>query len=94
MNEHREEKPVQADKRRNLRAPLLVRKVRLEEGRKVFFGYGKNLSRGGIYHRYSQPPRTRHQGHGRAAASPAARRRGSLPVRSRLETPLSGGIPP
>jgi len=49
MNEQRDAKPVQTDKRRNLRAPLLVRKVRLEEDRKVFFGYGKNLSRGGIF---------------------------------------------
>lgn len=42
-------RPVQTDKRRTLRAPLLVRKVRLEDKREVFFGYSKNLSRGGMF---------------------------------------------
>jgi len=41
--------PVQADLRRTLRTPLLVRKVRLEDAREVFFGYSKNLSRGGMF---------------------------------------------
>jgi len=41
--------PVQASRRRSPRAPLLVRKLKLEDNRKVFFGYGKNLSRGGIF---------------------------------------------
>lgn len=44
-----EPQPVQANQRRTLRAPLLVRKIRLEENRKVFFGYSKNLSRGGMF---------------------------------------------
>jgi len=44
-----DQQPVQADQRRTLRAPLLVRKVRLEDEREVFFGYSKNLSRGGMF---------------------------------------------
>ncbi len=37
------------DQRARLRAPLLVLKVRLEDNGKVFFGYAKNISRGGIF---------------------------------------------
>lgn len=37
------------DKRKKLRAPLLVLKVRLDDGGKVFFGYAKNISRSGIF---------------------------------------------
>jgi uncharacterized protein (TIGR02266 family) len=35
--------------RKNLRAPLMVLKVRVDDGRKVFFGYAKNISRGGLF---------------------------------------------
>ncbi|RME41766.1 MAG: TIGR02266 family protein [Deltaproteobacteria bacterium] len=49
MSEEQNDKPVQVDKRCNLRAPILVRKVRVEENRRVFFGYAKNLSRGGLF---------------------------------------------
>lgn len=49
MAEGQEDRPVQVDKRCNLRAPILVRKVRVEENRRVFFGYAKNLSRGGLF---------------------------------------------
>ncbi|RMF43070.1 MAG: TIGR02266 family protein [Deltaproteobacteria bacterium] len=49
MNQGHDDKPIQADKRCNLRAPILVRKVRVEENRRVFFGYAKNLSRGGLF---------------------------------------------
>lgn len=41
--------PAQGDKRARLRAPLLVLKVRLEDGGKVFFGYARNISRSGIF---------------------------------------------
>ena len=40
---------IQADKRKNLRAPLLTLRVRLDDGRKVFFGYTKNISRSGMF---------------------------------------------
>ena len=39
----------QGDLRGNFRSPLLVLKVRLEDGGKVFFGYGKNISRSGMF---------------------------------------------
>lgn len=39
----------QEDKRKKLRAPLLVRKVQLDDGGKVFFGYAKNISCDGIF---------------------------------------------
>ncbi|MBE0596034.1 MAG: PilZ domain-containing protein [Desulfuromonadales bacterium] len=37
------------DQRARLRAPLLVLKVRLEDGGKVFFGYARNISRSGMF---------------------------------------------
>jgi len=40
---------TQADKRKNLRSPLLTLRVRLDDGRKVFFGYTKNISRSGMF---------------------------------------------
>jgi len=40
---------AQADKRKNLRSPLLTLRVRLDDGRKVFFGYTKNISRSGMF---------------------------------------------
>lgn len=44
-----------ADKRARLRVPLLVLKMRLEDGGKVFFGYAKNISRGGFFIASSNP---------------------------------------
>jgi uncharacterized protein (TIGR02266 family) len=38
-----------ASARKNLRAPLMVLKVKVDDGRKVFFGYAKNISRGGLF---------------------------------------------
>jgi uncharacterized protein (TIGR02266 family) len=40
---------VQADKRKNLRAPLLTLRVKLDDGSKAFFGYTKNISRSGMF---------------------------------------------
>jgi uncharacterized protein (TIGR02266 family) len=37
------------DQRRNLRAPLLIQKVKMDDGRRVFFGYAKNVSRSGLF---------------------------------------------
>ena len=39
----------QGDRRRNLRKPLLVQRVRLDDGRRVFFGYAKNISQSGMF---------------------------------------------
>lgn len=39
----------QGDRRRDLRKPLLVQRVRLDDGRKVFFGYAKNISQSGMF---------------------------------------------
>lgn len=39
----------QKNKRRATRAPLIVEKVPVEDGQKTFFGYAKNLSRGGLF---------------------------------------------
>jgi uncharacterized protein (TIGR02266 family) len=51
MSEGGQEKPQQpqGEPRRNLRSPLLVLRVRLDDGRKTFFGYAKNIGRGGIF---------------------------------------------
>lgn len=38
-----------ADKRLNLRAPLIIQKVHLDSERPVFFGYSKNISCSGIF---------------------------------------------
>ena len=35
--------------RKYLRAPLIVLKVKLDDGRRTFFGYTKNISRSGIF---------------------------------------------
>jgi len=39
----------QVDKRLALRVPLIVEKVPCEDTGKTFFGYAKNLSRGGLF---------------------------------------------
>ena len=43
------ERPVQKDRRRTLRNPLPVLKVKVDENRRVFFGYARNISRGGFF---------------------------------------------
>ncbi len=51
MSEHgktQQSRPT-ADLRRNLRSPLIVLKVKLEEGTRAFFGYAKNISRSGMF---------------------------------------------
>lgn len=40
---------IQANKRKNLRSPLLTLRVKLDDGSKVFFGYTKNISRSGMF---------------------------------------------
>jgi uncharacterized protein (TIGR02266 family) len=40
---------TQQDRRRALRSPLIVLRARLESDRKTFFGYAKNISRGGMF---------------------------------------------
>lgn len=40
---------TQENQRRSVRAPLIVEKIPCEDGRKTFFGYAKNLSRGGLF---------------------------------------------
>jgi uncharacterized protein (TIGR02266 family) len=42
-------RPVQADRRLNLRSPMIVLEAKFEDGRKTFFGYAKNISRGGMF---------------------------------------------
>jgi uncharacterized protein (TIGR02266 family) len=51
MNEQTSNKsPVdQANQRKSLRSPLLVLKVKVDDGRKFFFGYAKNISRSGMF---------------------------------------------
>lgn len=39
----------QASQRNNLRAPLIVEKIPCQDGQKTFFGYAKNISRGGLF---------------------------------------------
>ena len=40
---------VQQNKRKNLRAPILTLRVKLDDGQKVFFGYAKNISATGMF---------------------------------------------
>lgn len=40
---------LRSDRRKNLRKQLLVLKVRGEDQKGVFFGYGKTLSKGGMF---------------------------------------------
>jgi len=39
----------QKDKRCTLRVPLIVEKLPCGDGRRTFFGYARNLSRGGVF---------------------------------------------
>ncbi|PLX94821.1 MAG: pilus assembly protein PilZ [Desulfuromonas sp.] len=40
---------TQLSKRRDLRTPLIVQKVKIESDQKVFFGYSKNISKSGMF---------------------------------------------
>ncbi|PLX89578.1 MAG: pilus assembly protein PilZ [Desulfuromonas sp.] len=40
---------IQQQRRTDLRIPLLIQKVKLDTGKKVFFGYSKNISSSGMY---------------------------------------------
>lgn len=40
---------TQLSKRRALRTPLIVQKVKIELDKKVFFGYSKNISKSGMF---------------------------------------------
>jgi hypothetical protein len=40
---------IQKDKRRTLRRPLIVLRAKMDNGKKSFFGYAKNISRGGMF---------------------------------------------
>lgn len=39
----------QESRRSNLRAPLIVENIHLDDGKKTFFGYAKNISCGGLF---------------------------------------------
>ena len=50
MGQRKEESGrTQADHRRTLRSPLIVLQARQDAGRSTFFGYAKNISRGGMF---------------------------------------------
>ena len=51
MEDHSETRttPVGPDRRRNLRVPLIIQRVRVEDDRRTFFGYAKNISSGGLF---------------------------------------------
>lgn len=48
-SDSQETPPPPADKRRGLRCALLIKKVRLDDDQRVFFGYGSNISRSGLF---------------------------------------------
>ena len=43
------------DRRKFLRAPLIVQRVRVTEDSRTFFGYAKNISRGGLFISATRP---------------------------------------
>lgn len=49
MNNHGSPDKNPAHHRKALRAPLIVLRVKLDDGRKSFFGYAKNISRSGLF---------------------------------------------
>lgn len=51
-----EERPRQAHRRRILRKPLIVLQAKPEADRATFFGYAKNISRGGMFVASVNPP--------------------------------------
>ncbi|MDT8318448.1 MAG: PilZ domain-containing protein [bacterium] len=48
-----DDKPLEetssASRRKNLRTPILITKVKVDQNGKVFFGYAKNISRTGLF---------------------------------------------
>lgn len=50
-----EQPAVQGNQRKSLRSPLIVLKVKVDDGRKFFFGYAKNISRSGMFIASSNP---------------------------------------
>jgi Tfp pilus assembly protein PilZ len=44
-----------SDQRKHLRKPLLILKVKLDDGRRAFFGYANNISRSGLFISSSNP---------------------------------------
>lgn len=48
-NDNRQPDKNSAHQRKSLRAPLIVLRVKLDDGRKSFFGYAKNISRSGLF---------------------------------------------
>jgi uncharacterized protein (TIGR02266 family) len=53
MDQEKPSKPVysaeQKDQRSNLRVPLIVEKLPCGDGHRTFFGYARNISRGGLF---------------------------------------------
>ncbi len=45
----------EADPRRSLESPLIVRRVRPDDGRCTFFGYASNISRSGLFVNATEP---------------------------------------
>ena len=41
--------PPAQERRRSVRTPLIVLRLRVKEDRQTFFGYAKNISRGGLF---------------------------------------------
>jgi len=44
-----------ADVRKNLRSPLIIQKVYLDDDKKAFFGYTKNISKSGMFIATARP---------------------------------------
>jgi uncharacterized protein (TIGR02266 family) len=49
MNQELDQPKPQSDQRKTLRSPLIVLKVKVDEGKKSLFGYAKNISRSGVF---------------------------------------------
>lgn len=49
MSPNQPSPPAKGDTRKNLRAPMIVYRVRIDDGRKSFFGYSQNISRSGLF---------------------------------------------
>lgn len=49
MNQKLDQPKPQANQRKTLRSPLIVLKVKVDDGNKSLFGYAKNISRGGVF---------------------------------------------
>lgn len=47
--DNQDEQPVQLNRRKNLRNPIPVLRVKVDEDRRVFFGYARNISRTGLF---------------------------------------------